>query len=293
MLHRHETFRNVVDNLRSHLNLGLFPVFAYSFPESFTEQRRLELEASIPNLRVTFIEPNFPLHLTDSDYFYSRSSIPYVKKQFPRTRKNYLAMCDFVSAPHDIPCVKDYELVLQFDDDGWLSQDISLPSHEIYTQSAYNLCTSHTFVVDTPSRRQTRLKFFEHLCLYCSIYGIIPANEQLRHAVDTVDQTLFDMLPWPSCSFNLYKTSVFQSLEWRRWHSYVKSTDGIYKYRWGDIEVITSFFYLHYPSPVLDLELHSQGLYSPKIGNQDIIHVHSSSSDRIKSSLKKILNKFS
>ena len=291
MLHRHKTFHKVVKNIRDSIDMPDLPVYAFSFRESFDEATKNLLETNISNLTITFIDAYEPTYLTREEFFWSRVGIPYVKNRFPISRRKYMSMCHFVSDPGLIPFISNYKYALQFDDDSWFNENFPISEYirkDIFSKS---FATSHTFSADTPNRVQTRYKFFSVVKQFLKLYNIEPVNKLLKKAVDECSEDLYHSLRWSSCNFNLYRMQDFLTSQWREWITFVKESDGIFKYRWGDQEIIGTYFYIYNQDPFLDWNIYSRGIYTDKINYQNIIHIHESMPSRIFSISKKVCRK--
>tara|TARA_Y100001978_G_C23634431_1_gene405089 strand:+ start:124 stop:1044 length:921 start_codon:yes stop_codon:yes gene_type:complete len=270
MLHRYKTFKKVINNIRSNAQLENIPFYSFSFKDSYNERTRIFLEQDIENLKINFIKKTIPDFIKEKDLFYNKTHIEYVRKSFPKERLNYLHMVDFVSDPSTIPFINNYDLAVQFDDDSWFKSKYHFEYESFYENSNKMILTSHTYINDTAKRRETKINFFQELLKYCKINKIIPKNKLLAQAIEKEDENLFNQLPWTSCNFNVYKTSMFNNQKWKDWITFIKSSGGIFTYRWGDQEIIGAYAYLFYEDPVIDLDLFPN-IYTDKIDYQDII----------------------
>ena len=199
-------------------------------------------------------------------------------------------MVNFVSDPSTIPFINNYDLSVQFDDDSWFNSKYNFEYQSFYANKNKMILTSHTYVNDTAKRRETKINFFKELLKYCKINDIIPKHKLLTKAIEKEDENLFNQLSWPSCNFNVYKTSMFKSQTWKDWIAFIKSSGGIFTYRWGDQEIIGAYVYLYYEDPIIDLNLFPH-IYNDKIDYQDIIVFKKNVFIKILSKLKKELKK--
>ena len=63
--------------------------------------------------------------------------------------------------------------------------------------------------------------------------------------------------------FNIYDLNTFKNNNWGNWSNHINRSGGIYKYRWGENELITLFIRTHYDTPIKDLNLWTN-YYDPK-----------------------------
>ena len=67
---------------------------------------------------------------------------------------------------------------------------------------------------------------------------------------------------------NIYNRKMFETNEWKQYLNEFNKLGGGYRYRWGDCEIISMFYYLHTGEEYLDLDLRTKGLYHDQIGNK-------------------------
>ena len=124
MLHRYQTFKEVISNIRTNVSLEEIPFYTFSFRDSFSERQRKILEREINNLKIKFIKQQMPKFIKERDLFYNKNNLDYVRTSFPKSRKNYLHMCDFLSDPASTPYINNYDIAVRFDDDSWFKAKI-------------------------------------------------------------------------------------------------------------------------------------------------------------------------
>ena len=70
--------------------------------------------------------------------------------------------------------------------------------------------------------------------------NITPKNKKLLNLLDSdTAESDFHFLDW--CDTYVLKTSMFKTDIWKLWINEVNESGGIYKYRWGDNEIISLF----------------------------------------------------
>lgn len=290
MLHRYETFKRGVKNIRENANLFDIPFYSFSFKDSYSEKVRKSLEDDIENLQIEFIEKQIPKFIKRKDLFYKKTNLEYVRTSFPKSRINFLHMNNFVSDPSTIPYINNYDIAVQFDDDSWFKEKINFDYKLFASNKSKFIATSHTHIDDTLKRRETKIGLFEDTYEYCIKRNIIPKYKLLAEAIEKKDLELFHQLPWTSCNFNIYKMSIFNSKEWKNWIKFIKDKGGIYINRWGDQEIIGTFAYIYFKDPILDLDLFPKK-YVDKIDNQSIIYFKQNIVIRIFSKVKYLIKK--
>ena len=288
MLHRYQTFKEVISNIRTNAGLDKVPFFSFSFKESYSEKKRRLLERDIENLSIEFINKKIPEFIKEKDLFYNKVHLDYVRTSFPKSRKNYLHMCEFLSDPSSTPNINNYDLAIRFDDDSWFKQKIDFDYNLLIDDEVKQIATSHTHMDKLPKQRETKIGLFEATIEYCNQRKIIPKYDLLAKSLKDKDLELFHKLPWTSGNFNIYKMSIFQTEEWQDWIYFIKKTGGIFKNRWGDIEIIGTFAYIYFEDPILNLDLFPDK-YDQRKDNQSIIYFKRNIFIRVLSKLKGIL----
>ena len=153
MLHRYKTFKQVVSNVRENLDLKGITYYAFSFKESYNERIRRSLEKNIPNPKVQFVEKKVPDFIKEKDLFYNKTYLEYVRKTFPKSRKNYLHMCEFLSDISETPHINKYDIVVRFDDDSWFNKKFNFNFDSFKSDRTILLATAYT-QIDNSSKRK-------------------------------------------------------------------------------------------------------------------------------------------
>tara|TARA_Y100000816_G_C26095902_1_gene579983 strand:- start:463 stop:777 length:315 start_codon:yes stop_codon:yes gene_type:complete len=81
----------------------------------------------------------------------------------------------------------------------------------------------------------------------------------------------FHTLDWNLGNLNIYNRKMFETDEWKQYNYEFNKLAGGYRYRWGDIEVIGLFAYIHLDNPILNLDLKSKGVYDVKLPKARIV----------------------
>jgi len=94
--------------------------------------------------------------------------------------------------------------------------------------------------------------------------NITPASKVLQGLlIDPKAETRYHYIKW--CDTYVIKTEVFETDLWKKWINAVNESGGIYKYRWGDNEIISLFAYIIqeeiYNLNLIDNGVHNQGMF--------------------------------
>ena len=93
---------------------------------------------------------------------------------------------------------------------------------------------------------------------------ITPKSKQLQDLLtDSNAEWNFHFLDW--CDSYVIKTEMFKSSLWKKWITAVNDSGGIYKYRWGDNEIISLFAHIYsesiYNFKLVEDGYHNQGMF--------------------------------
>ena len=96
MLHRYNSFKNLINNIKTNTGLHDIKFYAFSFQDSFDKNTKKELENNITNLKIEYIKKNIPEFIKEKDLFYNKKHLEYVRTSFPKSRINYCYMNNLV-----------------------------------------------------------------------------------------------------------------------------------------------------------------------------------------------------
>ena len=94
---------------------------------------------------------------------------------------------------------------------------------------------------------------------------IEPKSQLLKDLmIDKNAERSFHFLPWAD-SYVL-KTKMYETELWKKWIAAVNKNGGIYKYRWGDNEIMSLFYLMYddkliYNFRIVENGFHNQGLF--------------------------------
>ncbi|MCH7971048.1 MAG: hypothetical protein IH960_08415 [Chloroflexi bacterium] len=229
-----------------------YPVVIYSFGEHYSEKFKKDIWDRLDSTIqfVTLDEQKVPAHIPESELYYHRTEIEYVREYFPASRIGYLHMCNFVSGySMHRPELAKYDFGLKMDDDAFfvkkVPNDILLEAETC----GYVFAPMATSNMNTDRSRQTQIGIRELLKDYLSSEGLVPSSESIDENGEWNGDGPRDPTIW---DFRIFREEKYQ-----KWWNLINKSGGIYKYRWGDLEVQTLFVKIHYP----DSAWHDLGLF--------------------------------
>tara|TARA_R110002153_G_scaffold1395_1_gene7186 strand:- start:10307 stop:11128 length:822 start_codon:yes stop_codon:yes gene_type:complete len=187
-----------------------------------------------------------PGFLKDEELFYNRSDIQYAKS-FGIRRKGYLHMCNFTSNMfgYENTNLSQYEMIMTHDDESgynkiMLHDPFVVMKNRSESIGAYSVGKRLKDGAPHQGHLDTRIGLWDLTKKFIADNNVTPANEELRNLLtDDNAETNFHLLDW--CDTYVIKTDVFKINLWNTWIKTVNDSGGIYKYRWGDNEIISLF----------------------------------------------------
>lgn len=248
-----------------------YPIYVYHFDDIYSNAFIEDIHNTVSNnIRFIQIPYKIPDNIQESELFYNRSYLYYVKSgQFTKRRTGYLHMCYFASNFWNYPNTEfdKYEYALIINDDGGFLKNIDMD--DVFKKlkqnnsqfGCFNLTQprkygSHQGCIDT---RQNLCKFVKD---YCKNNNIVPKHEWLRKMVeeDLDDKYFHDNLF--NCDTNIYKLSLFEREDVKHFVKSVNDYGGQYKYRWGDNEITTLIHELFVDDEVMNFRMVENGYYN-------------------------------
>ena len=110
----------------------------------------------------------------------------------------------------------------------------------------------------------TRIGLWELTKRFLQSENLTPKNKQLAELLlDEDAPTNFHFLDW--CDTYVIDTTLFKLDLWKRWISYVNNSGGVYRFRWGDNNIISLFVHMIqeeiYDFGLVDDGYHDQGKF--------------------------------
>lgn len=216
-----------------------YPVLVTTFGKQYSKRFIKNIHKNIDS-SIMFIEleePKVPCHIKEEELFYHKKEIPYVRNRFPKSRIGFLHINQFVAGlTMEHPEIKKYDYVLKIDDDHFFIEGIDFDFFKFMKDNDYKfgVFANKNFNYS----RQTQIGLRELAKKYIKENNIQPKSKSLNKdgnwdSVASHDPTIWDM-------------NIFRNQNWKNWWNYVNESGGIYKYRWGDLEIHALYMRMHY-----------------------------------------------
>ena len=247
-----------------------YPVYVYYFDDIYDSE---DLQKQIigdtgQNVIFRSIPYETPKHIDEKEMFYNRKDVWYAATQFPISRKGYLHMCHFMCNFHGYPNT-DYHLYdysLHIDDESQFTEDVpydffermeQMPEVDMAAMKVYdqNIKKPHQGNFDT------RINLWNFIKVYLKHYGITPKSKFMQDLMNdpNADENFHF---YPCADSYIIRLSMFESPEWKQWINAVNKYGGIYKYRWGDNDVNSLFYLIHYADDIYDFKTVDEGYHA-------------------------------
>lgn len=247
------------------------PIYIYYFSGTYEKEFTDYIKQNSKN-EIEFIKifPKIPNNIPEKEIFYNRSYNPYVRKHFnEKKRVGYLYMerfCSNITSYNKFGCITDhlkkYNYIMRIDDDSWFRKKIDFNLFKVLDN--YPIATAYTWNYVNDNVINTRENLWEFYLEYLSKNNIVPKNENLKEAVIKKDENKMHKLLWSAGNCNLYNIKMFRENGWDEYIKTINDSNGQFKYRWGDIEVINLFGYTFFKDPMYDFDLRNKKLYLNK-----------------------------
>jgi len=269
-------------HLQENYNHDRYPILVFYHGTKYDDDSYRRKVRKMGNITFHHLKYELPSHISETDLFYHKKDIPYVKKSFPPSRIGYLHANYFWNNFMNHPALQKYEYLMRIDDDSWFKKPIKEDLFEELVKSR-ELCASgytwnhvHGRVLDT------RVNFYKWVKDYVSLNGITPKNSILQKSLEDGEHDIiegrrcnlqFHHLEYLSGNCNIYNRKLFDDDRWRKYLEDFNRVAGGFRYRWGDCEVISIFCYLfHTPGDLLSFRLKERGLYDNKLPDAKFVH---------------------
>jgi hypothetical protein len=248
-----------------------YPVYVHYFGDIYSEKFIEEINKNISNKIYFFnIKKELPANLDIKDLFYNKKNLRYVKESFPKSRLDYLHMCKFASNLNSFGktgcpniALKKFDYLMKIDDDSGFLKKIDFDLFDILNQ--YPSASGYTWSTFEYAHKETRVGLWEFYKSYLKKFGYFPKNHFLKNAILKDDENLMHKINWSSGNLNIFNIKKIIQKPWNEYQLFVNESNGIYKNRWGDIEITSLFLYTHFENPIFDFDLRNKELYTNKI----------------------------
>ena len=246
-----------------------YPVYVHYFDDVYDEQSfQEEVENSCPqNVIFRSIPYNTPKFISEDQLYYNRKDLWYVNSSFPKSRKGYLHMCNFTSNMYgyDGTELENYDYIMTHDDESGYDQEMTT---DPFLELSNTDCSMGAFFVGQRLKNgsphqghfDTRVGLWEFTRNFLIDNSITPKSSALEDLISDKESNInFHLLQW--CDTYVIKTEIFKSDLWKKWITAVNEAGGIYKYRWGDNEIVSLFCHI-VQSEIYDFDLVKSGIHN-------------------------------
>ena len=272
------TFLN--DNYNSRYN---YPILIFYHGNKYDDiNYQTQIQNINTNTKIIFhkIQATLPKNVKEQDLFYNKTDIPYVKKSFSKDRLGYLHANYFWNNFMNYPELKEYRYMIRLDDDSWIKNKIKINLFEELRKSKKLVGCGYTWNHVHHRVLDTRINFYKWIKDYVNKYKVTIKNSKLKSYLDEGEHDKVDgrkcnknfhSMKFLCGNFNIYDRKMFETKEWEQFLNEFNDYAGGYRYRWGDCEVISMFYYIHIGEEFLDLKLKDKDLYSNTLPNTKMI----------------------
>ena len=251
-----------------------YPVYVYYFDDIYDSEnfRKEIVEATPQNIIFKQVPYATPTFIKEEELYYNRHDLWYVRISFPIHRKGYLHMCHFVSNIYGYENTEldQFDYIMIHDDESGYNKEMSFNPFETLENNP-DISIGAYFVGQRlkdgdphQGHLDTRIGFWNFTKQFLLNNNITPASEKLQELmIDEKAEYNFHFIDW--CDTYVINNKIFRTELWNRWISAINRHGGIYKYRWGDNEVISMFAHIYqgyiHKFPAIDDGYHDQGKF--------------------------------
>lgn len=243
-----------------------YPVYVHYFDDIYDSQefRNNIYNSCKQNVIFKSVPYNTPSFLKEEELYYNRKDLWYAKNSFSINRKGYLHMCHFTSNMYNYENteIHKHEYVMTHDDEsGYDSKMEYDPFHKLsqlrHPMGAFFVGQRLKDGAPHQGHLDTRVGLWEFTKNFMITNKVIPKSQQLKKLLlDNNAEWNFHFLEW--CDTYVIKTDMFKSELWNKWIGAVNESGGIYKYRWGDNNIVSIFAHMYHES-IYDFDLVDEG----------------------------------
>jgi len=226
------------------------PVYIYHFDDIYSKSYIDDINNTIDkNIKFIQIDYGLPKNLNYNDIYFIKKGVP--------NRLGYHHMCHFWSNYYHYPKTEytDYDIAFNFDDDSLWTKEFDFSFFEKLIKSESVLMCFNCYKYQKNHRsREVRTGLCDLVCNYCKKYNIVPKKKWLQELLNIKDKLQRDdffQTHLICYDTNITKLKIFDTKEHKNWMHDINESNGIYKYRWGDNEVLSLYHDIHYDTDVL------------------------------------------
>ena len=275
---RTKCLRRCLESLHNNYNYKYdYPVYVIYFDDIYdNEDYRNEVHKNISdNIHFRSIPYKSPSHILESEMFYNQNDLWYVKNgSFNISRKGYLHMCNYWINFYGYPNTEfeKYDFLMTLDDESGYTKMMEEDPFKVISEKGIEMAayiSGQRLRNGNPHQghRDTRTGLWSFTKDFMVSNGVIPKYQPLREMVSLSDEEggeKFHFLPWSDTY--VFNMSFARTELWRKWVKAVNDNGGVYKYRWGDNEIISLYGMMTQEDGITNLGyvkggFHDQGLF--------------------------------
>lgn len=248
---RTKTLKYSLESFYKHFNNKYkLPIYIYHFDDIY-DNKYIEDIHNIFSNNIKFIEIDYglPANLDFNDiYFVKQNNI---------NRIGYHHMCHFWSNYYNYPKTEynNFDIAFNFDDDSLWIKDFNYDIIEKFINSNSVLMSFNCYNYPINHRsRDVRTGLCDLVKNYCKKYNVQPKKEWLKELLKIQDNKKaedFFQINLICYDTNITKLNIFKTNNHKNWMDEVSYSNGIYKYRWGDNEILSLYHDIHYDTDVI------------------------------------------
>lgn len=240
------SLKSLEDNFNHKYN---YPVYVHYFDDIYSnpelvKNTKEEISSSVEFIPIEYKTPD---HIKREELFFNRNDLWYVRNSFSSSRMGYLHMCNFVSNMFTYPNTKldTHDYIITHDDEAGYNSELPYNPFEVMSEREEYLGSfkSGQRLKDGKPHQghlDCRIGLWNLTFNFIKKHNIKPKNKKLLDLIsDPNAEYNFHFLDW--CDTYVMKTEMFKTDLWKLWIGEINKSGGIYKYRWGDNEVISLF----------------------------------------------------
>lgn len=227
-----------------------YPVYVHYFDDIYdNENFRNQIRSSGQNVIFQQIDYKTPGFLKEDELFYNRKNLPYARG-FGARRKGYLHMCNYTSNMFNYQGTEiyKYDYIMTHDDESGYDKKMLENPFEIIEKNnvligAFKVGQRLKNGAPHQGHLDTRVGLWKLTKEFLLKNKITPKNKKLNNLLyDNNADWNFHFLDW--CDTYVIKTEFFKNELWEKWIGAINDSGGVYKYRWGDNEIISLYAHI-------------------------------------------------
>jgi len=246
-----------------------YPVYVHYFDDIYDSEKYRSYVHENISANIYFVPVLYrtPKHIVESDLFYNKN-LWYAKTRFSIRRKGYLHMCHFINNMYKYPGTRlhEYDYIMVYDDEAGYEKELPYDPVEILSKRSEDmgaLIVGQRLKDGKPHQGHldTRVGLWEFTKKFLLENGIEPKSQLLKNLmIDENAEKNFHYLPWADTY--VIKTKMFEIDLWKKWITAVNENGGVYKYRWGDNEIMSIFYLIYDDKLIYNFKAVEEGYYN-------------------------------